>query len=97
MLRAVDVYDSAVISQAETAQRGLAEVLRGLPGVLSVAADPVRRQLIVRFDPRVTDERALRAALWPRRVAGWDGLLLERWPGLARTLGLIAAVLATLR
>jgi hypothetical protein len=87
------VHASAVISHAEVTFPAIARFVRGLPGVLAVVADPLQRQLVVRYDQRVTSERSLRMALWPREEAGWGASLLARWPSLARWLNLLATLL----
>jgi hypothetical protein len=64
-----------------------AYVLRTLPGVLTVAEDSLRKQLVVRYDASVLDDSKLRAALWPRRPVG-SVPLLGSWPVLSGALNM---------
>jgi hypothetical protein len=66
-----------------------------LPGVSSVTADPLRGQLMVRYDPTEVEARHIRRAVRPEldfnatHVCLW----LSAWPTLARALPAAASLL----
>ena len=49
--------------------RHTGRALGALPGVLAVTADPIRQQLVVRYDPNTIDARGLARAALPFDLA----------------------------
>ena len=66
--------------------------VRAVPGVISVATDLGRQQLVVRYDGSLTSDAAIRAAL-----RAWLGNPRDAWldmlPRVARAVPLAAAML----
>lgn len=75
---------SLVMNTAPGAEtRHARRLMDGLPGVLSVTADPIRGQLVVRFDPTRTGSAEIRAHV-TRLPTASSSFVHRVWPKLVR-------------
>lgn len=73
---------------------GVARGLRRLQGVLSVTADPVRRQVVVHYAPERVSRERLRAHVrpGPAEAHAWTRFL-SWWPLLSRVPSLLLVLI----
>jgi hypothetical protein len=89
-METISPISSVVVNTARGAEaRHARKLVDVLPGVLSVTADPIRGQLVVRFDSTQTASAEIHELVTPLSE-GSNSFLHRAWPKLVRlfaTLG----------